>query len=154
MPWNLPIPVHFIPKTLSQENTDLLLYRATTISLGASKDAKLYIGLVGGSTDPDFISPALVKDLVTAYIDVKNFGGIMLWDATSSDNTDMSVFPGYTGLKYWAAMKQILNPYAPTPTATVSIAVSTTSSSSSSSLTSSDVITTSKWLNFEIFSRP
>lgn len=121
----------------------------STIAGGASCDAKIYMGLLGGPTGSsgspnDFLTPAEAKVLIDAYQGVENFGGVMLWEATAAAAVDMSVYPGYTSADtYWSAIKHILEPYAPLTTSTSSICVSTTSSSSSSSKTSSSTSTTS-----------
>jgi chitinase len=54
-----------------------------------SKDAKLYIGIPGGSggANPGFyLSPSQAASLAKAYFCKPNFGGIMIWEATYSEN--------------------------------------------------------------------
>jgi chitinase len=122
----------------------------SAIAGGASKNAKLYIGLLGGptasSSPQDWLVPADAKALIDAYIGTTNFGGVMLWEATAAAAVDMSKYTAVTSAtSYWAAIKGFLKPYAPTTTVTSStqVCTSTTSRSSSSTRTSSSTTTTS-----------
>lgn len=121
----------------------------STLAKGQSNQTKIYLGLLGGPTGSsgqpnDFLTPAEAKLLIDAYRGVKNFGGVMLWEATAAALVDMSVYPGYTSAdRYWKAIKSILVPNAVFPTYKVSSACASTTSSSSSSKTSSSTTTTS-----------
>jgi chitinase len=76
----------------------------------ASANAKLYIGLPGAPATEDlstdyYLNITEMSSLVQAYYCRKNFGGIMIWEATSADN---NVGPDGT---YYQAVKDILLGY-------------------------------------------
>jgi chitinase len=122
----------------------------STLASGASKNAKLYIGLPGGpegvaNNPQDWLTPAEAQALINEFQDTTNFGGVMLWEATAAAAVQMDNYAGYTQHAfYWDAIKAFLNPYAPATTAATSICLSSTSTSSSSTSTSqSSTLTTS-----------
>ncbi|KAJ9407395.1 CAZyme family GH18 [Paecilomyces variotii] len=121
------------------------------IKLGGNPSAKLFIGLPADPTQAYYVSPDEVETLVEEYMGryPENFGGIMIWEATASDENQID------GRSYAANMKSVLLKYAPpvatptppaaTPTPPVSSsAISsskpTPSGASSGQLTSSAII--------------
>ena len=109
-------------------------------SFGASKNAKIYLGLLGSpagssSAPGDFLSPAEATDLIDTYAKDTRFGGVMLWDATYANGEEVS-YNGFSG-NYYNFIKSVLTPFAPKTTAAIApLCPSTTSSSSSASKTS------------------
>lgn len=111
-------------------------------STGLSKDAKLYLGLLGSPGDAgsalssnDFLWPTEATNLIDTYVNHTRFGGVMIWEATGAD--EQYVQSGASTLNYYDFVKSVLNQYAPKTTApVVSLCPSTTSSSSSASKTS------------------
>ena len=107
---------------------------------GASKDAKIYLGLLGGpagsaSHSDDFLWPTEATNLINTYVKDTRFGGVMLWEATVAD--EQFVKSGSSLVNYYTFIKSVLRPYAPKTTAVVaSYCPSTTSSSSSTLITS------------------
>jgi chitinase len=108
---------------------------------GASKNAKLYIGLPGTPGDAayghsnDFLWPTEAKNLIKTYVKDTRFGGVMIWEATGADSQYVETGSGL--LNYYDFIKSVLKPYAPITTApVVTLCPSTTSSSSSASKTS------------------
>jgi chitinase len=132
---------------------------ASDLLAGESKDAKLYLGLLGGASGSagspgDYLTPTEAKSLIAAFESSTAFGGVMLWDAVSSfDSTNSLTSYKFTngtsvpsGAAYYDVIKNYLEVYATSYTPTPSVCSSTTSSSSSSSSstsTSSSTITTS-----------
>ncbi|TEY68334.1 hypothetical protein BOTCAL_0119g00070 [Botryotinia calthae] len=119
----------------------------STINTGASAGASIYLGLLGSTlagTASDYISPLEAQSLVESYHNKPQFGGVMIWEATySQENTDEEL----KGDSYHGFIKSCLASYAPPPpTSTSSIVHSTTISSSSStsevSITSSVLTST------------
>jgi hypothetical protein len=108
---------------------------------GASKNAKIYLGLLGGPGGTtalhsnDFLWPTEATNLIKTYVKDTRFGGVMLWEATVAD--EQFVKSGSSLVNYYTFIKSVLSPYAPKTTAVVaSYCPSTTSSSSSTSKTS------------------
>ncbi|KAI9730037.1 MAG: hypothetical protein M1818_008306 [Claussenomyces sp. TS43310] len=72
---------------------------ASYLEGGASKDAKLYIGLMGGNTPlagnpSDYLDPAAeVTPLLEAYHCHPSFGGVMIWEATYADENEVNSIP-------------------------------------------------------------
>ncbi|KAF7915018.1 uncharacterized protein EAE98_011341 [Botrytis deweyae] len=105
----------------------------STINSGASAGASIYLGLLGSTfagTASDYISPLEAQSLIESYHNKPQFGGVMIWEATySQENTDAEL----KGDSYHGFIKSCLDSYAPPPpTSTSSIVHSTTISSSSS----------------------
>ncbi|TGO40934.1 hypothetical protein BHYA_0029g00440 [Botrytis hyacinthi] len=105
----------------------------STINSGASAGASIYLGLLGSpfaGTASDYISPLEAQSLIESYHNKPQFGGVMIWEATySQENTDAEL----KGDSYHGFIKSCLGSYAPPPpTSTSSIVHSTTISSSSS----------------------
>ncbi|CCD56518.1 glycoside hydrolase family 18 protein [Botrytis cinerea T4] len=105
----------------------------STINNGASAGASIYLGLLGSTlagTASDYISPLEAQSLIESYHNKPQFGGVMIWEATySQENTDEEL----KGDSYHGFIKSCLASYAPPPpTSTSSIVHSTTISSSSS----------------------
>ncbi|KAF7926590.1 hypothetical protein EAE99_005785 [Botrytis elliptica] len=105
----------------------------STINSGASAGASIYLGLLGSTlagTASDYISPLEAQSLIESYHSKPQFGGVMIWEATySQENTDAEL----KGDSYHGFIKSCLDSYAPPPpTSTSSIVHSTTISSSSS----------------------
>ncbi|KAF7960499.1 hypothetical protein EAE96_000179 [Botrytis aclada] len=103
------------------------------INSGASAGASIYLGLLGSTlagTASDYISPLEAQSLIESYHNKPQFGGVMIWEATySQENTDAEL----KGDSYHGFIKSCLDSYAPPPpTSTSSIVHSTTLSSSSS----------------------
>lgn len=76
----------------------------------ASANAQLYIGIPGAPVTADlttdyYLNTTELSGLVQAYYCQKNFGGVMIWDATSAEN---SVGRNRT---YYQAVKDILLGY-------------------------------------------
>ncbi|CZT52997.1 uncharacterized protein RSE6_14427 [Rhynchosporium secalis] len=104
----------------------------STIATGASKNAKLYLGLLGSSTAGvagDYLTAIEAQTLINAYHGKSQFGGVMLWEATYAENNFPSSFPGKN---YYQIIKQLLTQYAPAITAPATVCSTTVSSSSSS----------------------
>ncbi|PMD46895.1 glycoside hydrolase family 18 protein, partial [Hyaloscypha variabilis F] len=65
----------------------------STLAGTASSGAQLYIGLLGGpqgtsaTYSTDYLNPTEVKNLISAYAGQQSFGGVMIWDAVSSDGS-------------------------------------------------------------------
>ncbi|KAE9372586.1 carbohydrate-binding module family 50 protein [Stipitochalara longipes BDJ] len=109
-----------------------------------SSDAKLYIGLPGGGSPTWYLTPTEASSLIKAYYCKPNFGGIMIWEATSAENNDVGC-----GETYYEAVKDILVDYSqdgslscvtppnqPPPTSSkASCTVSSTTTSTSTSPT-------------------
>lgn len=72
-----------------------------------SHDAKLYIGLPGSGSPTYYLTPTEASSLIEAYYCKPNFGGIMIWEATSADNNDVGC-----GETYYEAIKDILVGYS------------------------------------------
>jgi chitinase len=72
----------------------------------ASAKAKLYIGLHGSpsaAANPTFyLSPVEAEKIIQTFFCRKNFGGIMLWDATYAEGNINQ------GMTYYQTMKEIL----------------------------------------------
>lgn len=76
----------------------------------ASANAKLYIGIFGGpESNDDYLNVTEMFSIMKAYYCRENFGGVMMWDATSAEN---NVGPNGT---YYQAAKSILLEYENTP---------------------------------------
>ncbi|PKX96667.1 class III chitinase ChiA1 [Aspergillus novofumigatus IBT 16806] len=130
----------FIDSTLGKFNFDAWV---TTLKASASKDAKLYVGLPASETAANsgyYLTPDEVESLVSTYMDryPDTFGGIMLWEATASENNKID------GAPYADHMKDILLDCDPSPPVTSSSAIpsstpvtSATPSPSSSAVSSS-----------------
>jgi chitinase len=109
-------------------------------SSGASKNAKIYLGLLGApggshSAPGDFLWPEEATNLINTYVKDTRFGGVMLWDATWAEGQQVS-FGKYSG-NYYGFIKSVLSNFAPKTTAPVAtLCPTTTSSSSSASKTS------------------
>ncbi|KAH8765263.1 glycoside hydrolase superfamily, partial [Hyaloscypha sp. PMI_1271] len=123
----------------------------TSLATGASKDAQLYIGLLGGPQGTsatyltDYLNPTEAKNLIGAYAGQSKFGGVMLWDAVSSDGSVASL-TAYTyrngsaipaSAAYYDVVKDLLGAYANSYTASAPVCTTPTSSTSSSTSTSS-----------------
>lgn len=114
----------------------------STTAAGASKDAKIYIGLLGGPAGSsnhsgDFLWPLEATNLINTYVGDTRFGGVMLWEATVADEQFVTSKAGF--VNYYNFIKSVLKNYAPTttpPISTGSICFSTTTSSTSTSKTS------------------
>ncbi|KAA8576019.1 hypothetical protein EYC84_006182 [Monilinia fructicola] len=104
----------------------------STINNGASAGASIYLGLLGSPSAgiaTDYISPLEARSLIESYHNKPQFGGVMIWEATySQENTDAEL----DGQSYHGFVKSCLSSYAPTTTSTSSVASSTVVSSSSS----------------------
>ncbi|GAD97348.1 class III chitinase ChiA1 [Paecilomyces variotii No. 5] len=92
------------------------------IKLGGNPSAKLLIGLPADPTSAYYLSPEEVEPLVEEYMGKypDNFGGIMVWEATASDENQIE------DRSYAANMKSVLLEYAPpvaTPTPSPSSSV-------------------------------
>ncbi|RWQ96201.1 glycoside hydrolase superfamily, partial [Paecilomyces variotii] len=74
------------------------------IKLGGNPSAKLFIGLPADPTQAYYVSPDEVETLVEEYMGryPENFGGIMIWEATASDENQID------GRSYAANMKSVL----------------------------------------------
>lgn len=72
-----------------------------------SHDAKLYIGLPGAPGGGWYLDPTETSALIEAYYCKPNFGGIMIWEATSAENNDVGC-----GETYYQAVKDILVGYS------------------------------------------
>ncbi|KAE9362672.1 glycoside hydrolase family 18 protein [Stipitochalara longipes BDJ] len=132
----------------------------STLASGASKNAQLYIGLLGGPQGTsatyagDYLNPTEAKSLIGAVAGESSFGGVMIWDAVSSDGS-VSPLTGYTyrdgtpipaTAAYYDVVKDLLGAYATSYSASAPVCTATSSSSSSSSTpspTSSSTATTS-----------
>jgi chitinase len=104
------------------------------LNQGASRNAKLYIGLMGSPVDStahgDFLWPTEVKNLIETYHGQSKFGGVMLWEAAGAYEQIVEGSGRCAGpMNYNDYVKCILSPYAPrtTPTAPVLCPVTTTS---------------------------
>lgn len=76
----------------------------------ASADAKLYIGMFGGPVpNNDYLNVPEMSSLVKAYYCRENFGGVMIWDATSAEN---NLDPNGT---YYQVVKDVLLEYESKP---------------------------------------
>ncbi|CAD6447793.1 824d4a98-b746-4938-b69c-10f529638d96 [Sclerotinia trifoliorum] len=119
-----------------------------TVNSGASSGASIYIGVLGSplaGTATDYISPLEARTLIESYHDKPQFGGVMIWEATySQENTDAEL----NGDTYHGFIKSCLSPYAPPPPTSISSVVSSEIASSSSS-TSEASITSSATLSIE-----
>ncbi|KAJ5741317.1 hypothetical protein N7533_010726 [Penicillium manginii] len=87
---------------------------AAKIQASANPDAKLFIGLPASekaAVDGFYMSPEEVYPLVDFYMNLypDTFGGIMLWEATASDNNTID------GHNYAQHMKHILRECDPSP---------------------------------------
>ncbi|RAL67819.1 hypothetical protein DID88_008546 [Monilinia fructigena] len=104
----------------------------STINRGASTGASIYLGLLGSplaGIATDYISPLEARSLVESFHNKPQFGGVMIWEATySQENTDIEL----DGQSYHGFVKSCLSSYAPPPTSTSSVVSSTIISSSSS----------------------
>lgn len=70
----------------------------------ASANAKLYIGVPGAPDAGGFyLSPDEISWLIKAHFCKGNFGGVMIWEATSAENNPQGV--------YYNAVKRILDGY-------------------------------------------
>ncbi|GFF40539.1 endochitinase A1 [Aspergillus lentulus] len=130
----------FIDTTLGKFNFDAWV---TTLKASASKNAKLYVGLPASETAANqgyYLTPDEVESLVSTYMDryPDTFGGIMLWEATASENNKID------GAPYADHVKDILLDCDPSPPVTSSSAIpsstpvtSATPSPSSSAVASS-----------------
>ncbi|KAH1370696.1 Endochitinase A1 [Aspergillus fumigatus] len=128
----------FIDTSLGTFNFDAWV---TVLKASASKDAKLYVGLPASETAANqgyYLTPDEVESLVSTYMDryPDTFGGIMLWEATASENNQID------GAPYADHMKDILLHCDPSPPVTSSSAIPsstpvTTPSPSSSAVPSS-----------------
>ncbi|KAF7867175.1 hypothetical protein EAF04_005259 [Stromatinia cepivora] len=118
------------------------------VNSGASAGASIYLGLLGSplaGIATDYISPLEAQTLIESYHDKPQFGGVMIWEATySQENTDAEL----NGDSYHGFIKSCLSPYAPPPPTSISSVVSSTIISSSSS-TSEASITSSATLSIE-----
>jgi chitinase len=72
-----------------------------------SQNAKLYIGLPGAGDPTWYLSPIEASSLIKSYYCKQNFGGVMLWEATSAENNDVGC-----GETYYEAVKDILEGYS------------------------------------------
>jgi len=104
---------------------------------GPSKDAKLYIGLLGApgaSTAVDskgasyYLEPSKAKSIIDTYAKTPKFGGVMIYEATYATK---NINNGQTYLDF--IKKTCLAPYTPPVTSTTTSAPSTTSTSMTSS---------------------
>ena len=60
----------------------------STINNGASAGASIYLGLLGSTlagTASDYISPLEAQSLIESYHNKPQFGGVMIWEATYSE---------------------------------------------------------------------
>ncbi|KAJ5723705.1 hypothetical protein N7488_001740 [Penicillium malachiteum] len=119
------------------------------IQASANPDAKLYIGLPAGEAAANagyYLDETEVWPLVSEYIQSypETFGGIMLWEATASENNLDA-----RGLTYAEQMKEILYHFAPppprptptpTPTLTITRTVVPIPAQTSSSVPSSSLV--------------
>jgi chitinase len=104
-----------------------------------SSDAKLYIGLPGAGSPTWYLSPTEASSLIEAYYCKPNFGGIMIWEATSAENNDVGC-----GETYYQAIKEILVDYSQDGSLScVTPSNSTSPTSSKASCTVSSTTTTS-----------
>ncbi|KAL4894576.1 glycoside hydrolase superfamily [Aspergillus ambiguus] len=113
------------------------------IKKSANPKAKLLVGLPASETVVNagyYLTPEEVQPLVCEYMDLypDTFGGIMLWEATASEQNQIN------GTSYADNMKKILDFCAPIPTTPSSSTVipSSTAIPSSSSIPSSSPVTT------------
>ncbi|QSZ31261.1 hypothetical protein DSL72_000824 [Monilinia vaccinii-corymbosi] len=104
----------------------------STINSGASAGASIYLGLLGSplaGTATDYISPLEAQELIDSYQNKPQFGGVMIWEATySQENTDAEL----NGQSYHAFIKSCLSPHAPPLTSRSSVVSTTTTCGSSS----------------------
>ncbi|KAH9219248.1 glycoside hydrolase superfamily [Leptodontidium sp. 2 PMI_412] len=78
---------------------------STFLSGTASANAKLYIGVPGAPDAGGFyLSPDEISRLIKAYFCKDNFGGVMIWEATSAENNPQGV--------YYSAVKNILTGFS------------------------------------------
>ncbi|PGG96843.1 chitinase, partial [Blastomyces parvus] len=96
--------------------------------------ARLYIGLLGNKnattvSDIYYLTPEEVKPLARTFMNKhpNNFGGIMIWEATYSENNQIN------GKSYADHMKRILYELSPPPPTTTSTSTSTSSAPTTSS---------------------
>ncbi|KAL2065294.1 hypothetical protein VTL71DRAFT_2963 [Oculimacula yallundae] len=147
---------------ISKGNAGGFNYNAwiTTIQQGASKGAKVYLGLLGSTTAGnagDYLTALESKSLIDAWHGAPQFGGVMLWEATYAENNFPSSFPGKN---YYQIIKQLLNAYAPATTAPAAVCSTTVSSSSRSSTStfktssSTKISTTSSTVQASTTSKP
>ncbi|GFF97809.1 endochitinase 2 [Aspergillus udagawae] len=130
----------FVDNTLGTFNFDAWV---TTLKTTASRNAKLYVGLPASPTAANagyYLTPKQAESLVSTYMRryPDTFGGIMLWEATTSENNKID------GSTYADHMKDILLDCDPSPPVTSSSAIpsstpvtSATPSPSSSAVPSS-----------------
>ena len=132
---------------------------ASDLKTGASKDASLYIGLLGGASGSsgapgDYLNPNEAKNLIDAFKSQPSFGGVMLWDAVASnDATDQLTNYKYVdgtpvppGAAYYDVIKNYMGapivPYKSSSICTIPSSTSSSSTMTSSSTTSSAAVTT------------
>lgn len=101
-----------------------------TINSGASNGARIYLGLLAGPQETcaspgDFISAKDANNLINAFQGDDQFGGVMLYEATSALNSC------HCGIPYFNDIKNSLigiAPVAQCPASTTSTFTSTTTS--------------------------
>ncbi|KAL2367655.1 hypothetical protein RJZ57_007981, partial [Blastomyces gilchristii] len=100
------------------------------IKRSPNPSARIYLGLLASVTattasDIYYLTPEEVKPLAKTFMDKypKNFGGIMLWEATHSENNQIN------GKSYADHMKRVLYELSPPPPTTSSTKTSTSTSS-------------------------
>lgn len=91
----------------------------------ASSEAKLYIGVPGraDSDNDNYLNVTEITSLINAYYCDAHFGGIMIWEATSSENN--------TEGRYHELVKGALTAFDANPPRKCASGTSTTSSSTS-----------------------
>lgn len=90
-----------------------------------SQNAKLFVGLIADDkADLGYIGPKEVQDLVCKYKDIKNWGGISLWDLSRADANIID------GKNYYQHVRDALKSGCnPAPTSTQSASTSSKPSS-------------------------
>ncbi|EAW14726.1 class III chitinase ChiA1 [Aspergillus clavatus NRRL 1] len=107
-----------------------------------NKNTKLYIGLPASASAANpgyYITPQQVQSLVSTYMAryPNNFGGVMLWEATASENNKINDRP------YADIIKEVVRSCDPNPPATTTSTSTTptpTSTTTSTTLTSSSPV--------------
>ncbi|PGH28370.1 chitinase, partial [[Emmonsia] crescens] len=115
------------------------------IKRSPNPSARIYIGLAASVNatydDNYYLSPLEVLPLAATFMTKhpKNFGGIMLWEATYSENNQIN------GKSYADHMKKILYELSPPPPMTSTSKISSTTSKISSTSISTWTTSTSTW---------
>jgi chitinase len=124
----------------------------------ASANAKLYIGLPGAPATTDlstdyYLNTTELSSLVQAYYCHENFGGIMIWEATSADNNTGPDGTYYQGVKdvllgYDASSRPCCNSSIPPYSNSTSVCLSATTT------TVSTTANPTSWANTTSLTQP